>query len=113
VRGRWGRPVEPSDPADRPWRLDALVGGRVQGGGYRYFVIEEADLLGLAGWVANERDGSVRCVAEGPRRALETLLSILREGPPLARVDSVSEAWSPAVGGFDGFTVRSGGHRGD
>ncbi len=90
-----------------------MVSGRVQGVGYRYFVIEEADLLGLTGWVANELDGSVRCVAEGPRRALETLLSILHNGPPMARVDAVREAWSPAVGGFDGFRVKPGGHRGD
>ena len=32
--------------------------------------------LGLSGWVANELDGSVRCVAEGPRDDLEALLEI-------------------------------------
>ena len=48
-------------------RLDATVRGRVQGVGFRYMVLEEAHRLGLAGWVANEPDGSVRCVAEGTR----------------------------------------------
>ena len=67
--------------------------GRVQGVGYRYFVLREADALDLVGWVANESDGSVRLVAEGPRDRLETLLASLREGPPGALVSHVSEAW--------------------
>ena len=87
--------------------------GRVQGVGYRYFVLREADALDLVGWVANESDGSVRLVAEGPRDRLETLLASLREGPPGALVTHVSEAWMTAVGRFDGFGVRSAGHRGD
>ena len=94
-------------------RLEATVTGRVQGVGYRYFVLREADALDLVGWVANESDGSVRLVAEGPRDRLETLLASLREGPPGALVSHVSEAWMAAVGRFDGFGVRSAGHRGD
>ena len=38
-------------------RLEALVRGRVQGVGFRWFVVHEAERLGLAGWVANEADG--------------------------------------------------------
>jgi acylphosphatase len=81
--------------------------------GFRYFVLREATGLGLMGWVANDPDGSVHCVAEGPREALELLLELLRQGPPAAIVDAVSEAWMPAVGLFASFSVRSGGHRGD
>lgn len=98
---------------DSAVRLDAVVRGRVQGVGFRYFVIAEAEHLGVAGWVANERDGSVRCVAEGPRGRLETLLGLLREGPRGAWVDDVEATWGPAAGNLDRFTVRSGGHRGD
>jgi acylphosphatase len=94
-------------------RLDAVVRGRVQGVGFRYFVLDEADRLGVTGWVANQPDGSVRCVAEGPRSRLETLLGILREGPRGAWVDGVDATWGPAAGDVDRFTVRSGGHRGD
>ncbi len=99
-----------TDPAGR---LDALVRGRVQGVGYRYFVLEEASRLGVGGWVANEPDGSVRCIAEGPRAQLETLLGLLREGPRGAWVDDVEATWGPPSGNLHGFTVRSGGHRGD
>jgi acylphosphatase len=94
-------------------RLDAVVRGRVQGVGFRYFVLEEANRLGVGGWVANERDGSVRCVAEGPRAQLETLLDLLRAGPRGAWVDDVEARWGPAAGDLQRFTVRSGGHRGD
>jgi len=94
-------------------RLDALVVGRVQGVGFRYFVYREATALGLDGWVANTDDGSVRCVAEGSRDGLETLLERLREGPASAIVERVSEAWMPATGTLGPFGVRSGAHRGD
>ena len=94
-------------------RLDATVRGRVQGVGFRYFVLREAMDLGLHGWVANTMDGSVRCVAEGPRDRLDTLLALLRAGPPAAIVEGVSEMWMPATGTLGSFGVRSGDHRGD
>jgi acylphosphatase len=94
-------------------RLDARITGRVHGVGFRYFVYREAQSLGLVGWVANEPDGSVQCVAEGPRDRLEALLDLLREGPPAAIVEGVSVAWMPASQTFGTFGVRSGAHRGD
>jgi acylphosphatase len=94
-------------------RLDAIVTGRVQGVGFRYFVLREAMGLGLDGWVANTTGGAVRCVAEGPRPHLDVLLDRLREGPPAAIVDHVSEAFMPATGTLGPFTVRSGAHGGD
>ena len=69
--------------------------------------------LDLTGWVANERDGSVRCVAEGPRAALDGLLKALETGPSGALVERVTTAWGPATRAFSSFDVRSGGHTGD
>ena len=94
-------------------RVDATVRGRVQGVGYRYFALREAGRLGLDGWVANEADGSVHVVAEGPRGALERLLAILGEGPPAGWVDGVTTRWEPARGVARGFRIESGAHRGD
>jgi acylphosphatase len=94
-------------------RLDAVVSGRVQGVGFRYFVLREATALGLEGWVANTMDGSVRCVAEGPRDRLEILLGRVRVGPGAAIVEHISEAWMPATGTLGPFEVRSWAHRGD
>lgn len=94
-------------------RLDARVTGRVHGVGFRYFVLREAMSLGLQGWVANDPDGSVRCVAEGPVDLLDALLERLRDGPPAAIVDGVSAARMPATGTLGRFEVRSRGHGGD
>lgn len=97
----------------RPVRLEATVLGRVQGVGFRYFVLREADRLDLTGWVANEHDGSVRTVAEGPEPALDAFEAALRSGPPGAWVDEVRVVRMPAGGTFRDFSVRSVGHRGD
>ncbi len=94
-------------------RLDATVIGRVQGVGFRWFVLDAARGLGLPGWVANEADGSVRCVAEGPRLALEALLRELATGPLNSHVERVVPRWGPA-GGISGlFEIRSRAHSGD
>jgi acylphosphatase len=89
------------------------VRGRVQGVGYRYFVVAQASALGLTGWVSNEQDGTVHCVAEGPRADLEQLLELLREGPASSIVEWVVEDWLPYTGRWGSFGLRSSGHRGD
>jgi acylphosphatase len=94
-------------------RLDASIRGRVQGVGYRYFALREGRALGLDGWVANEADGSVHVVAEGPRAALEELVARLEVGPPAGWVDAVTARWEPARGIPPGFRIESGAHRGD
>jgi acylphosphatase len=100
-------------PGDGRERLDATVRGRVQGVGYRYFALREATSLGLDGFVANQADGSVRVVAEGPAATLDTLVARLREGPPAGWVDDVLERREPARGKVRGFRIESGAHRGD
>ena len=94
-------------------RLEATARGRVQGVGFRYFVLRRGMDLGLTGWVANESDGSVRCVAEGPRSDLEALLESMEVGPAGALVERVSARWSNATGDLRDFGIRAGGHRGD
>jgi acylphosphatase len=94
-------------------RLDAVVHGRVQGVGFRMHVVDAARQLGLVGWVANESSGSVRCVAEGPRKDLELLLDRLRSGPRGAVVEWVDVDYSPATGSHARFEIRSGSHPGE
>ena len=102
-------------PASHPdlERLEATVIGRVQGVGFRYFVLHRATALALTGWVANEHDGSVRCRAEGPRSDLDALVDVLETGPPGAIVERVIVGFGPATGDLGPFGVRSAGHRGD
>ena len=94
-------------------RLEATVRGVVQGVGFRYFVRRRATELGLVGWTQNDRDGTVRIVAEGSPQALDVLTRHLNAGPPGARVERVEVNRLPSVGDLRGFAIRSGGHSGD
>jgi acylphosphatase len=91
---------------DATARLHAIVHGRVQAVGYRYFVVDEAQLLRLTGWVRNLPDGSVEALAEGPVSALELLLAALERGPRNARVSEVVGTWEKATGEFLAFGIR-------
>ena len=86
--------------------MHAMIEGRVQGVGFRYFVIEVALHLGLTGWTRNTYLGQVEVIAEGPRSELDRLLAALHRGPPSAYVTSVSPEWMPATGQFTSFTVK-------
>ncbi len=86
--------------------LHALVRGRVQGVGFRYFVIEKALSMGLRGYARNTDDGSVEVLAQGPRPTLENLLTLLRRGPGAAHVHDVDVAWSEPSTHLSGFHVR-------
>jgi acylphosphatase len=102
-----------TEPA-RPFsRLVAVVHGQVQGVGYRWFVQREAARMRLDGWVANQADGSVEVVAEGPAAQLERLVALLWEGPAASAVNRVAVRHEPARGNLAGFDIRTGAHRGD
>jgi len=71
--------------------------GRVQGVGFRWFVLNEAQQLGLGGWVRNEADGTVSGEAEGDFSRLEALKDRLEAGPSGARVSRLD--WWVVDGG--------------
>jgi acylphosphatase len=82
-----------------------VVAGRVQGVGYRYFVLRQAEVLGVSGYARNRSDGSVEVVAEGSDTALADFEARLREGPTFAEVTGVTrEAIMERSGG--GFHIR-------
>lgn len=85
--------------------LHAFVSGRVQGVGFRDFVLTRATVRGLSGYVRNLADGRVEVVAEGRRVALEALLDDLRRGPRGARVDGVAAEWGETSGEYERFVV--------
>ena len=65
------------------------VRGRVQGVGFRWFVVEKAHQLKIAGWVKNRPDGNVEVAAAGPRDAIERLETAVKVGPRSARIEEV------------------------
>lgn len=71
--------------------MHVRVSGRVQGVGFRWFVLTEARRRGLKGWVRNNRDGSVELEAEGSAGEVAALRARVAEGPPAARVQHVVE----------------------
>ena len=87
----------------------ALIAGRVQGVGFRYFVALEARALGLAGFVRNLRDGRVEAVVSGPQEQVEALLAACRRGPPGSRVEGVEVGQASAEGLTEPFEIRRDG----
>ena len=81
------------------------VTGRVQGVAYRAWTQDEAEALGLTGWVRNEPDGSVAGHFEGDPTAVEAMVDWCREGPGPARVQRVARR-DGAVTGARSFEVR-------
>lgn len=88
-------------------RLHVIVEGRVQGVGFRYFVLENANTLDLTGWVRNRYDQSVEVTAEGEREKLEKLLAAIRTGPRGSMVTDVKPYWQAAQGEFNRFSIKS------
>ena len=78
------------------------IEGRVQGVGYRDWMLREAQRLGLHGWVRNRPDGSVQALIAGDEGAVGAMLTACRRGPMLARVDRIEEslAEEPVEPGF-------------
>ena len=76
--------------------------GLVQGVGFRYRFSEQAQSLGVSGWVRN-RGGSVEAMISGSPEAVEALIAWARKGPPAAQVERVEV--SAAEGAFTGFEL--------
>jgi acylphosphatase len=83
-----------------------IVGGRVQGVGFRWFVDHEARQLGLAGWVRNNIDGTVEVLAMGSTQQHVALREKLQRGPRAARVDEVKESPADPVPGLTTFRIE-------
>jgi acylphosphatase len=83
-----------------------LVKGRVQGVGFRWYVLQQAAELGLRGWVRNTSDGDVEVTAAGDENQITALESSLRRGSRGSRVDRIlaedrAEAESETLRAFE------------
>lgn len=87
-------------------RLTAWVHGYVQGVGFRWWTRSRALELGLTGYAANQSDGRVLVVAQGPRTACEQLLELLRGGTTPGSVDTVVADIGETVEPMPGFRER-------
>jgi acylphosphatase len=78
--------------------------GLVQGVGFRYRFMEQAQGLAITGWVRNRRGGSVEAMVAGAPEAVEALIAWARRGPPAASVERVEV--DAAEGAYTGFELR-------
>jgi acylphosphatase len=83
-----------------------VVRGRVQGVGFRWSAMSEANRLGVAGWARNLPDGRVEVHAQGSPQALAALVEWLREGPPGAAVASLTEEAALPEASLEAFEIR-------
>lgn len=88
-------------------RVHIIVRGHVQGVYFRRDTVEEAQALGLTGWVKNGSDGeSVEIVAEGEKQHLQKFVIWAKRGPLRAQVESAVVQFEPYKGEFNEFIVK-------
>lgn len=86
-------------------RYDITFTGRVQGVGFRFTAVRMAGGFDVAGWVRNESDGSVRCVAEGTREELDRFVQAIQQRMA-GNISDTKITTADATGEFSGFTIR-------
>lgn len=86
--------------------LNVVFAGTVQGVGFRRFVKNIADEMGVKGFVRNLPDGTVEVVAEGDEELLRKFLKAIENGPPLAEITHMAYEFRNKVGGFNKFEIE-------
>jgi acylphosphatase len=82
-----------------------LIGGRVQGVGFRFYAEDAAAREGIQGWVRNLPDGAVEVAAEGEAESMTRFEQAIRQGPRGARVDRF-DSNDDIPSGTSGFSIR-------
>lgn len=85
-------------------RVHLFIYGDVIGVGFRYWTVGEARKLGLTGWVRN-LENSVEAVIEGPKKKVEKMVGLCKEGPPVSSVKQVDIKWEEYSGSFDELSI--------
>ena len=86
-------------------RYTIIFRGRVQGVGFRFTAQRVAERHAVSGWVRNEPDGTVRCVAEGEPAELDRFVAAVQKAMA-ANLDATDIAKEPAAGEPAGFSIR-------
>jgi acylphosphatase len=81
------------------------VFGRVQGVGFRYHTVSEAQSYKINGYVKNLYNGNVYIEAEGLKDNIETFIAWCKAGPPRAIINNIFVSYSTVLG-FNSFEVK-------
>jgi len=87
-------------------KAEITVQGVVQGVGYRFFVLNQAGLYDIRGYVRNMPDGTVEVVAEGEKGIIKDFIGRLRIGPVSAHVTGMKVKWSEQEQGYTDFRLQ-------
>ena len=87
-------------------RYFGLASGRVQGVGFRFFVQQNSQELGLTGWVRNMSDGTVTMEVQGEQASVDELERRLKAGNAFIKVKSLTLEAKDVVPGESGFSIR-------
>ena len=85
--------------------VNMTISGKVQGVGFRYFVLRQAQERGMYGWVSNKPNGDVEALAQGEKADLEQFIAKVKEGPSFSRVEDVSLNWVKEAEQYFGFEI--------
>ncbi len=97
--------MEVDDTAIRAYRW--VISGRVQGVGFRWFVLRTAQRLGVTGWARNLWDGRVEVMGQGTFSMLHDFEKGLHKGPLLSRVENVEKVEvTSEVSTFKSFEIN-------
>jgi acylphosphatase len=91
--------------ADEIVQAHVFIEGRVQGVFYRFWAKEEAEKLGLTGWVRNTEDGKVEAVFQGKKEKVEKMIEKCHKGSHLADVKNLDINWEELNNNFTNFEV--------
>ena len=86
-------------------KVNLTISGKVQGVGFRYFVLRQAQELGILGWVSNKPNGDVEAFAQGEKADLEQFIAKVKKGPSFSRVEDVSLFWVNEADQYFGFEI--------
>jgi len=104
--GRSARQEDRKTGRCRMKTVHCVISGQVQGVFFRAWTRNQACELGVAGWVRNLPSGQVEVLAQATDEILTAFLELLRQGPPLARVDRVNRDFLDDAQPMTGFVIR-------
>ena len=85
--------------------VNMKITGKVQGVGFRYYVLRQAQELGIRGWVSNKPNGDVEALAQGDKEDLEQFIAKVKQGPSFSIVDDVILNWEDGQENYTSFEI--------
>ena len=85
--------------------MNMVITGKVQGVGFRYFVLRQAQELGIYGWVSNKSNGDVEALAQGDKEDLDQFIAKVKQGSAFSRVDDVILNWDDGQENYTSFEI--------